>query len=158
GSEWFKWRRMRLAEQAGRYGEGRACGRLRQTGQPKRAANTNGAPQYAPGEIGKTGELARTAGQHHTPARLRRKRRRGETVPHHFQDLLNTRPDDSHERSARDELRRLALVILDRWHRDHVAFIPAPGQNTAINRLDSLSVGNAGVKTSGQVHSHVMAA
>ena len=77
-------------------------------------------------------------------ARLGRERRRGETVAHHFQDFLDPRLDDAHQRRPRDELRRLALVISDRRHRDHVAFIRSTGQNTAINRFDSLSVRRCG--------------
>ena len=63
-----------------------------------------------------------------------------------------------HERSARNELRRLALVIIDRRYRDHVALIRSTAQNTAINRFDSLSVGDTGVETASQIHGHVVAA
>ena len=94
----------------------------------------------------------------HAPARLRSKRRIGQAVAHHFKNLLDARLDDPHERGARNELRRFSLIILDRRYRDHVALIRAPGQNTAINRFDSLSVGNAGVETAGQIHGHVLPA
>ena len=52
----------------------------------------------------------------------------------------------------------VALIVSDRGHRDHIAFIRPTGQNTAINRFDSLSISDAGVETAGKIHGHVLAA
>jgi len=49
--------------------------------------------------------------------------RRPTVVAHHFQNLLDPRPDDAHKRSPRDELRWLTFVILDRRYSDHVPFV-----------------------------------
>ncbi len=63
------------------------------------------------------------------------------------------------ETRARHELRRLALVVVDRRHRDHVALIAMPpDEHTAIERLDSLGVGDAGVEAARDVHGDVVAA
>src|SRR6185312_10546688 len=110
------------------------------------------------GKIGEARKLAGAAGEHHASARLRGKRRGGKPVAHHFQDFLDPRLDDAHKRLARDELRRLALIVADWRHRDHVPFIRSTGQNTAINRFDSLSIRNAGVKAAVEIHGHVITA
>src|SRR5581483_7884919 len=136
--EVLKMGRLWVHKQSGRNRKGRTLCRFRQTGQAERAANSYRPPQDAGGEIGEPGELARPASQHHAPARLGRERRSSKAVAHHLQDLLDPWTDDAHERGARDELRRLTLVVLDRRYRDHVSFIRSTGQNTAINRFDSL--------------------
>ena len=82
----------------------------------------------------------------------------GEPVAHHFKDFLDARLDDVHQRRARYELRLLALVVAQRRHRDHVALVRTPGQHSAIKRLDSLGVGDAGVEPAGDVHGDVVAA
>ena len=55
-------------------------------------------------------------------------------------------------------MRRLMLVIPNWRYGNHVSLIRASGQNTAINRFDSLSVSNRGVETAGEIHGHVIAA
>src|SRR6478672_8182052 len=122
---------LRIDKQSGRNRKGRPFCRVRQTGQAKRTANSYGAPQDARGKIGEARQLTRTPGQHHASARLGRERRSCETIAHHFQDLLDPWTNDSDERCARHELRRLTLVIFDRRYGDHVPFIRSTRQNTA---------------------------
>ena len=72
------------------------------SGRPMRT----GRPKIRAASSGKSGELAGAAGEDHAAARLGRERRRGEPVTHHFEDFLDARLDDVHERRAGDELRR----------------------------------------------------
>ena len=62
------------------------------------------------------------------------------------------------ELRARNELRGLALVVVDRRHRDHVALVRCAGEHAAVERLDSLGIGDAGVEAAGEVHGDVAAA
>src|SRR5262249_3183732 len=94
-----------------------------QTGQAERTANSYRAPQDARREVRESRQLTRAPGQHYASTRLSRKRRGRKTVAHHFQDLLDPWTNDSHERCARNKLRRLTLVIFDRRYGDHVPFI-----------------------------------
>ena len=56
-----------------------------------------GRPQNPAGQLSETGELTRAAGEHNPPARLGRKRRVRQPVPHHFQNFFDPRLDDPHE-------------------------------------------------------------
>ena len=112
--EMFEMRRLRIDQQSGRDGEGRPLGRFRQTGNSERPADADRTAEDARRKFRQAGELARAAGQHHAAARLGRERRRRQPVAHHFENLLDARPDDAHQRRARHELRRLAIVVADR--------------------------------------------
>ena len=63
-----------------------------------------------------------------------------------------------HQRGARYELRGLVLIFADGRDGDHVALIRAADQHAAIERLDPLGIGDAGVQTACNVGGHVMAA
>ena len=117
-----------------------------------------GRPRMWVASSGNPVSWLRTAGQDDAAARLGGEGRRREPVAHHFQNLLDARLDDVHERRAGHELRLLALVFADRRHRDHVALVRSADQHTAIERLDSLGIGDAGVQPARKVEGHVVAA
>src|SRR6185437_2117571 len=154
----FEMRRLRIDEEPRRHREGWPLGRLGKPGESERTPETYRPAQDSSGQFDHARKLARAAGQHHAPARLGRKGRCRQTVANHLQYLLDAWLDDAYQRSARDELRWLALVIAERRHGDHVALIRAARQNTAIDRLDSLGIGDARVEPARQVHRDVRSA
>src|SRR5262249_15832373 len=149
---------LRVDEQSRRRRKRWPLGFFRQPGNAERAADANRATEDLRGELDQAGELAGAAGQDDAPARLRGERRSREPVANHFEDLLDARPDNADQLRARDELGRLVLVAIDRGYRDHVALVQTASQNAAIERLDSLGVGNACAQSAGDIHGYVVAA
>src|SRR6185312_14005325 len=150
--------RLRIDQQSRRDGE---CRSLRFLGQPadaERPADPHRSAENARGELRKPGELACAARQHHASTRLGRERRDREPVAHHFEDLLDARLDDAGELCPRNEMRSLALVVVDRRHRDHVAFVRRAGEHAAVERLDALGIGDPGIEAAGEIHGDVPAA
>src|SRR5579883_3321201 len=156
--EMFQMRYLRIDQKAGRGGEGRALGFLRQSGDPEWPANADRPIEDASGEIGKPAELTCPAGEDDVSVRHRRKRRGREPVADHFQDFLDARLDDVDQRGARNKLRRIAIVMAHRRNGDHIALVRSTGDHTAIQRLDSLGIGEARVEAAGQICGHVAAA
>src|SRR5262249_6891167 len=110
--EMLKMRRLRIDQQSRRDGK---CGPLcflRQSGHAERSPDPHRTAQNLRGELGHAGELARSAGEHHAPAWLGRERRRREAIAHHFQYFLDAWLDDAGEACTRNEMRRLAFVIV----------------------------------------------
>ena len=157
--EMFEMRRLRIDQQAGGDREGRPLGRLRQPGDAERPADADRPVEDARGELRQAGELAGAAGQDDARARLGRERRSREAVAHHFQNFLDARLDDAHQtaratRTAAARARRRrprGTVIMSRSSE------PA-AEHAAIERLDSLGIGDAGVQAARQVHGDVVAA
>src|SRR6516162_10124523 len=156
--EMFEMRRLGVDQQPCRHGEGCALGGVREAGDAKRPADAHRAAEHARGKVRQAGELARAAGQHHMAAAFGSERRRGETIAHHFENLFDARLDDLIQCRARHELSLVALVVVKRRHRDHVALVGAAGDDAAVQRLDALRVGDAGVQTARDVHGDVLAA
>src|SRR5205807_5181632 len=136
--EMLKMRRLRIHQQSRRDGKRPSLRLLRESGNVERAPHSHRTAQDLRGKIGNAGELARSTGQHHAPARLGRERRGCQAIAYHFQYFLDARLDDAREARTRNEMRRLALVIVDRRNRDHVAFVRTAGQYAAVQRLDAL--------------------
>src|SRR6266508_2140205 len=55
-------------------------------------------------------------------------------------------------------MRRLALVVVHRRHRNHIAFVRSPGEYAAVERLEALGIGDASVEAAREVHRYVPAA
>src|ERR1700692_2140384 len=92
------------------------------------------------------------------PARLGGERRRREPVADCFEYFLDAGLDDAYERGTRNKLRRFPLIVPDRRYGDHIALVRPAGEHTAIQRLDSLGVGDARIEAAGQIRGHVPAA
>ena len=131
---------------------------FRQPGNAERAADADRPVENARGKLRQSGELARAAGEDGAGARLGRERRGRETVADHFENFLDPRLDDAHQTRARHELRRLAVVVVDRRHRDHVALVRSSREHAAVERLDSLGIRDTSVQPACQVHRDVVAA
>ena len=149
---------MRVDQQPRCDGKRRSLRFLGQPADAERAADPHRTAENLRGEPGEPVELARPAGEHHASARLGRERRCRQAIAHQLQYLLDARLDDAHEVRARDELRRLPLVVVDRRHRDHVALVGAAREHAAVERLDALGVGDTGIEAASEVHGHVPAA
>src|SRR5262245_7727605 len=156
--ELFEMRHLGVDQEPGRDRECRTFGSLGQSRDAERPAHAHPARENARGGLGQPRELARAAGQHHARTRIRRKRRGGEPVAHHFQNFLDAGADDAHEGGAGDDVRRLALVLADRRHRDHVAIVRGAGDRASVQRLDAFGVGELGVQAARQIHGDVIAA
>ena len=110
------------------------------------------------GKLRQSGELAGAAGEDRAGARLGRERRSREAVSHHFENFLDPRLDDAHQTRTGYKLRRLAVVVVDRRHRDHVALVRPPREHAAVERLDSFCIRDTSVQPACQVHRDVVAA
>src|SRR5262249_57709020 len=130
----------------------------RQAGRVAGGVDPSGGPEDWGGEVDEAGAPAGAVGREAAPARLGGERGSREPVANHFEDLLDARPDNADQLRARDELGRLVLVAIDRGYRDHVALVQTASQNAAIERLDSLGVGNACAQSAGDIHGYVVAA
>ena len=82
--EVFKMRGLRIDQQAGRHGEGRALGLFRKAGDAERAADADRAAEDARGKLGEAGELACAAGENNAGARLSGERRSRQAVARPF--------------------------------------------------------------------------
>ena len=151
-------RYLRIDQEACRDRERRALGGFGQAGDAERTADPHPASEDAGGDLGQAGELARSSGQHHARARVRRERRSGETVAHHLQNLLDPWADDAYQRRARDDVRRLALVLADRRHGDHVAIVRRAADGAAVQRLDPFGIDDLGGQAAGEIRRDVIAA
>src|SRR6516225_7416541 len=156
--EVFKMRNLRVDQETGRGREGGALGGLRHSGNAERPGDADRPIEDAGGEIGEPAQLAGAAGQDHVCARFDGEGRGGQPIAHDFEDLLDARLDDANDRGAGSELGSVALVMPGRRYGDHIALIRPAGQHSAIQRLDSLSVGEVGVEPLGEVGGHVAAA
>src|SRR4051794_37575229 len=145
--EMFEMHRLRIDEQTRRHRKGRSFGFLRQPRNAERPADAHGPAENLPGQLHQSGELTGAAGENHPAARLGRERRVRQPVTNHLQNFFDPRLDDAHKRRARDELRRFAIVVVARRNRDHVALVRTSRQHAAIQGLDSLGVGNAGIQS-----------
>src|SRR5579862_257124 len=85
--EMFEMRRLRINQQSRRDSEGRALGGVRQSGNAERPSDAYRPAENASGKIRQSGKLARTAGHDDAAALLRRERRSGKPVAHHFKDF-----------------------------------------------------------------------
>src|ERR1700685_3761276 len=74
GFEILKMRGLRINQQAGRRGKGRAPRRVRQSGDTQRPPDAYRPPKDARGQFRQSSQLAGAAGEDHTPAWLGRKR------------------------------------------------------------------------------------
>src|SRR6266568_968095 len=147
----FEMRHLRIDQKPGRDRERRAFGGFGQAGDAERTADPHPASEDAGGDLGQARELARSSGQHHARARVRRERRSGETVAHHLQNLLDPWADDAYQRRARDDVRRLALVLADRRHGDHVAIVRRAADGAAVQRLDPFGIDDLGGQAAGEL-------
>src|SRR5205085_2167115 len=91
--ELLEMRHLRIDQESRCDRERRTFGRLGQAGDAERPADPYAARENTGGGLGQPRELARASGQHHARARVRRERRGGETVAHHFQNFLDARVD-----------------------------------------------------------------
>src|SRR5215475_10245118 len=156
--EMFEMCRLRIDQQSRRNGECRSLRFVGQSGNAERSPDPHLPAEYLRCELRKAGKLARSAGEHHASAWLGPKRRGCQAIAHHLQDLFDARLDDARDLRARDEMRCLALVIVHRRHRNHVAFVGSAREHAAIERLDALGIGDACIEAAGEIHGHVPAA
>src|SRR5215472_9510027 len=120
-------RQLRIDQKARGDRECRPLGGLGKPANTEWTADPHPPRKNARRDLRQSGELARSPRQDHARARVRRERRGGEAIAHHFQNLFDARADDAYQRRARDDVRRLALVLTDGRHRDDVALVRAAG-------------------------------
>ena len=112
------------------------------SGRPMRT----GRFEDAGGKLRQSGQLACAAGQNRAGARLVRERRSRQAVSDHFENLLDPRLDDAHQTRTRHELGRLAVVVIDRRHRNHVALVRSSREHAAVERFDSFCIRDTSVQ------------
>ena len=123
------------------------------SGSPKFQADgrsKSAATKHLRCEIGHAAQQAAAAREDDTATRFGGERRRHQPIARHFEDFLDAGLDDLGQCRPRHELRRLLLITGGARQSDHVAFVHATGQHTAIERLDSLGIVKAGGQSRAQ--------
>src|SRR5262249_13259507 len=158
--EMFEMRRLRVDEQARCDRKGRAPSRLRRAGNAEWTSEPHRTSNHPGRQFRQAVELAGAPSQDHMPPPIGHNRTCSQAVTHHFENFLNARFDDAHQRRVRYKLRLLALVLVlvQRRDRDHVMFVRSSAKHSAIKRFDSLGVSNPGVQSARQIHGDVVAA
>src|SRR5208283_2971962 len=103
-------RHLRIDEQTGGDGEGRACGGFGQSFDRERARQAHLAAEDAPNGLLGPGELTRPARKHDALAGGRTAPGPRQPVPQHFQRLLEAGTDHAHEMRPWRMRRRLAVL------------------------------------------------